>query len=307
MEVYDAWCGLKDVHAGQIARVAGTYGLTAERVLRSSLLCVALHDVGKLTGNFQAMMRAAGDAAYKEAVKANYRHEVAPLWLIQEAARDLVKQAGPIPGDGRLEVLAVAGHHRYLADDYLFDEERFLQPLTWEPDAWSAVTAACGLAKAMFRAQGWAFPVKALSRERLEEQLVNERLEEQLANDPAAEKSPPFEVLRRTRSDLLGAGPGGRFRELFVLLKGLLMTADWMASGAQGKPEALDAFKGVVRVPPNALEAHLRERVERRRTERPDLGLEPFREYSRFQAACAAADGHVIAVAPTGRGKTEAS
>ena len=55
-EVYDAWCGLKDVHAGLIARVAGRYGLTVERVLRSSLLCVALHDVGKLTRNFQAMM-----------------------------------------------------------------------------------------------------------------------------------------------------------------------------------------------------------------------------------------------------------
>ena len=85
--VYDAWCGLKDVHAGLIARVADRYGLTAERVLRSSLLCVALHDVGKLSRNFLAMMEAPDEVAYKEAVRRNYRHEVAALWLVDMAAQ----------------------------------------------------------------------------------------------------------------------------------------------------------------------------------------------------------------------------
>ena len=66
-------------------------------------------------------------------------------------------------------------------------------------------------------------------------------------------------------------------------------------------------MKGVVRVQPGTLKEHLRERIERRRRDRPDLELKPFRGYSNFQSACAAADGHVVAIAPTGSGKTEAS
>ena len=56
------------------------------------------------------------------------------------------------------KVLAVAGHHRYLADDYLFAEERFSQTLQWKPDAWTAIKSAVGLACAMFKHQGWQLP-----------------------------------------------------------------------------------------------------------------------------------------------------
>lgn len=290
--VYDAWCGLKEVHAALIERVAARHGLTADRLLRSSLLCVALHDVGKLSRNFQAMMSAKDDAAYKRAVGANYRHEIAGIWLADLAAQRLNKSPyGPIPGGGLLEMMAVAGHHKFLAQDVLFDAERFKNALSWD-DVSEAVNEGIRLAREMFHDQKWNFPIKAHQRIAAEPHLTH---------DPLAEDNPPFDLLM-TRKDALAQKPPSQypgFRELFVLLKGLLMTADWMASGAVGKEDDLDAFKGVVRVAPGCLESHMRDRAAQ-------MGKE-FNGFKKFQIDCGKASGHVIAVAPTGSGKTEAS
>lgn len=283
---------MKEVHAGLIGRVAARHGLTADRVLRSSLLCVALHDVGKLSRNFQAMMRAKDDAEYKSAVDGNYRHEIASIWLVEAAASRLNAKAGPIPGGGLLEVMAVAGHHKFLADDYLFDADRFKNPLAWEPDPWTAVSKALGLAREMFHAQEWNFPVKALERKDVDRYLTH---------NPFAKGNPPFDWLLKCSEDLSRTNPAQHagFRELFALLKGLLMTADWMASGAVGREDDLDAEKSVVRVAPGSLESHMRDRGERRG--------KTFEQFTNFQTDCGNAPGHVIAVAPTGGGKTEAS
>ena len=301
--VYVAWCGLVEVQEGLIARVAASYGVKPDRLLRSSLLCVALHDIGKLSRNFQDMMRARDEAEYRAAVDRNYRHEVAPLWLITRAAEALIKEAGGIPGDGLLETLAVAGHHKFLAGDHLFDEDRFRQPLAWEPSTEAAVMAACGLAQEMFHAQGWRFPALRLNS--------NDDREKWLTHKPGSkvEGKSPFNWLLATSNRLtkLESARGGHLRALFVLLKGLLMTADWMASGAKGRDDDLDARKGVVRADPGLLLDHLRERIEGRRRSRPGLKLKPFGGYTTFQARCGAAEGHVVAIAPTGGGKTEAS
>lgn len=292
--VYDAWCGLKEVHAGLIERIATRHGLTADRLLRSSLLCVALHDVGKLSQNFQAMMRAKDEAAYKSAIERNYRHEIASIWLIDAAARELNARAGRIPGEGLLEVMAVAGHHKFLAHNVLFDADRFRNSLAWEPDAWTAVVEALKLAKQMFDDQKWNFPVKQLERSELVRYL---------SHDPSrsANENPPFDWLLKRRDDLAQTAPArhAEFRELFAVLKGLLMTADWMASGAIGRDDDLDAVKTIVNVAPGRLKTHMRARSE-------STGKE-FKKFRNFQTDCAKAPGNVIAVAPTGSGKTEAS
>jgi CRISPR-associated endonuclease/helicase Cas3 len=296
--VYYAWCGLKDVHAALITRVAFRYGITTERLLQSSLVCVALHDVGKLSCNFQAMMRAVGDAEYKEAIRGNYRHEVAALWLVTQVALALNELEGPLPSEGLLETFAVAGHHKYLADGYLLDGDKFLnKTLAWEHGALADINAAVGLARLMFKQQGWKFPRFKVSQDELTNSLTY---------SPGDKTNGPFGWLEQSVDEL----PYGeaRLRDLFALLKGLLMTADWMASGAKGQDDALDASRGVIGgISPGAVEDYLRERHERRSLERPELGLGPFAGYKPFQADCAAAEGHVIATAPTGSGKTEAS
>ena len=107
------------------------------------------------------MMRANDDAEYKIAVGANYRHEIASIWLVDAAARQLKQRAWPeFPGGGLLEVMAVAGHHKFLADGYLFDADRFKNALAWEPDPWTAVSAALNLAREMFLDQKWNFPAQ---------------------------------------------------------------------------------------------------------------------------------------------------
>ena len=295
-DVYNAWCGLKEVHAGLIERIAARHGLTADRILRSSLLCVALHDVGKLSQNFQAMMLAKDEdeAEYKRAVDRNYRHEIASIWLVDAAAGQLNARAGPFPGGGLLEVMAVAGHHKFLAHDVLFDPGRFKNALAWEPDPWTAVSAALNLSRQMFSDQNWNFPVKKLDRKDVVKYLTHNP-------SPTAKDNPPIDWLLKRRDDLAQTDPKehARFRELFALLKGLLMTADWMASGAVGSKDELDAEKTIVRVAPGSLESHMRHRGERL--------AKPFDMFKKFQIDCGNAPGHVIAVAPTGSGKTEAS
>lgn len=237
-------------------------------------------------------MRAKDDAAYKGAVERNYRHEIASIWLVDTAARQLNARAGHVPGKGLLEVMAVAGHHKFLSDDHLFDVDRFKNTLAWEPDPATAASEALGLAQEMFHSQGWNFPVKQLKRGDLLHHLTH---------DPTGRENPPFDCLLKCKRDLSDLGPEHHphFRELFVLLKGLLMTSDWMASGAFGREDDLDAGTSIVRVAPGCLDGHMRDRGER-------LG-KPFDGFKPFQIACGRATGHVIAVAPTGSGKTEAS
>ncbi len=103
------------------------------------------------------MMTAPDDKAYRDAIGRNYRHEIAALWFVEVTSDALASSYGRIPGRSCLEVLAVAGHHKFLADDYLFDESKFLNRIEWEPDAFTAIKAAFGLAKEMFLAQGWSF------------------------------------------------------------------------------------------------------------------------------------------------------
>ncbi len=212
------------------------------------------------------------------------------------------KRQGLFPGEGLLETLAVAGHHKYLADGYLFDEEKFVgKALAWEHGVEQAVSAALGLAQLMFKEQGWKFPKFKVSPEELGTLLTQTN---------GAPTSPPCDHLAKTRRNLalLPSETKAEFRDLFVLLKGLLMTADWMASGAKGEVKALDARRGVVHgVRPDLVLDHLRERHEQRIKARPKLGLESFNGYTKFQADCRAAGGHVVAIAPTGSGKTEAS
>ena len=233
-------------------------------------------------------MRARDDAAYRAAVAANYRHEIAALPLIRALAKGKFDPTKPMPGDGLLEALAVAGHHKFLAEGYLFDDERFDKPLSWEPAVATAITSALGLAEEMFlvagekfESLGWKLPGLRIDPSRLESTLTN----------PAGKANPPYDSLLAAKNSI---AQHDNYRDLFTLLKGLLMTADWMASGYHEDETKLDAAGTVVRIDPLRLRDHLGRKIEK------------F-EYKPFQRDCGSAAGHVLAIAPTGSGKTEAS
>jgi CRISPR-associated endonuclease/helicase Cas3 len=290
--VYRAWCGLVHEHAALIDNVAARCNITPRRLQKSSLLTVALHDVGKLTTNFQDMMVAPNEGDYKRATRRNYRHEIAGIWVVKEASRALDRVA-KIPGGGLLEVMAVAGHHKFVSHD-LPSEDQFVNPITWTAEPEVVVAAAQDLARAMFAEQGWSLRLH---------KIVLEDARRELSNGPNGNY--PYFCLDYVKRRVKTYRDKKNFHELFTLLKGLLMTADWMASGAQGEDPTHDVKRGVVRVSPERLPDYLRERHERRRADNPDLPA--YQGFTQFQGKCDVADGHVVGIAPTGSGKTEAA
>jgi len=245
------------------------------------------------------MLRAPNEVELKKAIGLNYRHEIAGLWVVSRGAKATARVLGPFPGEGGLETLAVAGHHKFLSDAHLFDEAKFPNRIEWEPDEVSAVTAAQFLAEEMFLQQGWKLRLARLQRN----DVIFVRNQGNKWNFPYRHLlSVKDEVIRKVDGSRLRART---FRELFTLLKGLLMTADWMASGSPGEDPFLDVIKGVVRISAECLPQHMHRRIEERRRNNPDLP--PFQGFTQFQHACSEAEGHTLALAPTGSGKTEAA
>jgi len=292
-QAYLSWRTLVVVHDGLIERVAETTGVSKQAILQSSLLCVALHDVGKLSENFQRMMRAQNEAEYRRAMSMNFRHEVIPLCLVRAFAAQLALNAEkPIPGSGVLETLAVAGHHRYLADGYLIDEEKFSNEIEWRApfSLMRSLPAAVNLCSAMFQEQGWTAP-SIIDKTTLKE--ISATLE-------SREKAWQYLKQRFLGLCTIRESTGfSELRPLFALIKGLLMTADWMASGTNSHDNFLDAFADTVRIPQNHLISYVRGRVRSR-------GFK-FTGFRPFQNECGRELTHVLAVAPTGSGKTEAA
>ncbi|MEZ6127251.1 MAG: CRISPR-associated helicase Cas3' [Planctomycetaceae bacterium] len=293
IQVYLAWRSLVAVHDSLIGRVAVQTGVSKLAILQSSLLCVALHDVGKLSENFQRMIRATTDEQYRRMVALNYRHEVIPLCLVRALAMLLgARTEDSLPGMGLLETMAVAGHHKYLADGYLRDSAKYKNEIVWADPCQlrDALPAAVKFCSVMFQEQGWKAPA---IRDKETLRAIFATLKDRTAawvylNDR-------FDDMAHIRSQT----NLNSLRHLFTLLKGLLMTADWMASGTNDSHYFLDANKDVVQVPRSKIRQYVTERVAGRG------GV--FSGFRPFQEQCGNTDGHVLAVAPTGSGKTEAA
>ena len=292
-QVYLAWRSLIVIHDPVIDRIAQQTGVTKLAILQSSLLCVALHDVGKLSENFQRMIRATNDEQYRRMVALNYRHEVIPLCLVRALALQLAVQSqNSLPGLGILETMAVAGHHKYLADGYLRDAGKYANEIVWEQPFGlrDSLPAAVNFCTAMFQEQGWKAPA---IRDAQSVKTIVATLKDRTAAWVYLNER--FDDMAHIRSQTMVT----TLRPLFTLLKGTLMTADWMASGTNDAHYFLDANKDVVQVRQRDIRQYVTDRVASRG------GL--FSGFRPFQEQCGNSDGHVLAVAPTGSGKTEAA
>jgi CRISPR-associated endonuclease/helicase Cas3 len=306
IQVYLAWRSLIVIHNSLFERVAQQTGVPKLAILQSSLLCVALHDVGKLSENFQRMMRAKDDTEYRRAVSINFRHEVVPLSLVRALAQKLAQHHNcPLPGDGLLEVMAIAGHHKYLAHGHLLDEAKFIQKLEWTKvlAATSALRAAMKLCEAMFFEQDWKCPAIS-SRDTTLRYTLSREMPDRFIVSIIQNNNAAWMCLNNQSKELAhirNASTNENRRILFSVVKGLLMTADWMASGTKEQQNFLNAQDDCVTVAQRAVEPYLAERFK---NQNPDGKFPGFRP---FQELCGSCDGHVLAVAPTGSGKTEAA
>ena len=272
-QVYLAWKNLIQRHSSLIERICQRHQVDRDRFLVRSLLTVALHDMGKLSANFQRMMRAESDSERYRAMVANFRHEFASVSFVRSAVLSLNKETGVLFKQNPripLEAMAVLGHHKTV-DASLSRFERELdkpESLKWEP---GSLAEGKRVAEKIFNDYGIPLP-----------QIDFEKCFQYAHLRPAF-----AQTLHKYVSDYPSA------RELFVLMKGLLMTADWCASS--NDPD----YVTNVLVGPDLVAPYLQNKVEE--------GGGTYDGFRAFQENCAKTKGHIIAVAPTGSGKTEAA
>lgn len=274
-KVYLAWKNLIDRHAALIERICQRHQVDRDRFLIRSLLTVALHDMGKLSANFQRMMRAVSNAERHRAMVANFRHEYASVAFVRSAILSLNKETDVLLKKNPyipLEAMAVLGHHKTVdADLSRFERERNNpESLKWEP---GSLAEGKRVAQKIFDDYGILLP-----------EIDFEKCFQY------AHKQSVCNFAKELHKYVLDYSPA---RELFVLMKGLLMTADWCASSNDSD------YATNVLVGPHLVAPYLQKKVEE------DGGT--YDGFRAFQANCGKVKGHIIAVAPTGSGKTEAA
>ncbi|MGI6453194.1 MAG: CRISPR-associated helicase Cas3' [Syntrophomonadaceae bacterium] len=266
--VYDAWKEVIECKRPLIERMSEKYGFSIERFMKGSLMTVVLHDIGKNIEPFQKMMDARRNKTRFDQGK-NYRHELISFNLAFGAWVELNKENKywTCP----LEAFAVAGHHRPIDFDLLsFEREKISDlPTVYE----DGIKKALDFAGEIFAKEGWQFPQLA---EKLSKANALRELKKLLSFLPA--------LLQKEDYD--------RVRALFVLMKGILLYADW-----HGSSNTRVSYK--VKVLNDQIIDILKKRCLEKNIKFTGLSL--------FQRKLSEQEGHVIAVAPTGSGKTEAS
>jgi len=267
--VYLAWKETVYAKMPFIERMANRYSFSVERFLKGSLLTITLHDVGKMIEPFQKMMMAVKQNKPFDK-KTNYRHELISFMYSAKYWHVINNEnyLTCIP----LEALAIVGHHRTLNSDLTsFDRECLMPPPKVLSDG---IDEAISIAKELFQKEGLTLPI------------INNR----------SKYGSPYNSLSQLIWGVLNKGierdGAEKTRAIYFLLKGILHYADWHGSGKS------PVLYNVTQAPETVIE-ELANRCRLKRIEYK--GLRPFQE------ACSKYSGHLIVMAPTGSGKTEAS
>lgn len=292
--MYKSWKKTVKNKKNLIKRVARLYDISEEEFLQGSLLSVLLHDIGKMIVPFQNMISSIR-AGKKYDYKNYYRHELVSFPYIEYASCSLNRKnfiGAP------LEAFAVAGHHKLLTQDLeSFERER----KNAFPEIISEGTKnALELAKTIFEQHdnSWKFPSIDFKKE------VEIKTEEIEKKRKKGEPSICYKRLLRLTTHILELlsedGEGLSFekeklqkaRAIYSLTKGLLHYADWQGSADieinyYVKKDSIQLIKDI--------EA---------RCQRKNIKFSGLRS---FQKELASIYGNVIAISPTGSGKTEAA
>lgn len=268
--VYTAWKETVRAKNSLIERVAKKYDFSVERFLKGSLLTIAFHDIGKMIRPFQEMMQAVIHNKPFDKRK-NYRHELVSFIFAAKYWLGTNKKdyLSTIP----LEALAVVGHHKSLDSDLTsFNRESVRSTPPIFPDG---INEAIVIAERLFKREGYVLP--------LIKQINN-------CEDPF--KSLSDLIVSGLLSKGIEKDGAEKCRTIYFLMKGILHYADWYGSGKRSV--SYSVTKDILLVIDE-----LKERCSKKGI--TFGGLRPFQE------ACGKHSGHLIAVAPTGSGKTEAS
>ncbi|MHC9540907.1 MAG: CRISPR-associated helicase Cas3' [Vulcanimicrobiota bacterium] len=268
--VYTAWKETFTAKELLIHKLSERFSFSVKRLKMGSLLTIAFHDIGKMIEPFQKMMKAIRNSK-KFDIKTNYRHElVSFVYSVQywSVINKKVECLSRVP----IEALSIVAHHKDLNSDLTSFQREAMFSYTPLIDS-DALQLAISLAREFFEREGFDLPDLDLSR------LKNIKPYESLASFVS--------------SNILGKGElPERLRCLYFLLKGILHYADWHGSGKK---------QVVYSVSRNCNDVLQQTQLRCKLKGIKFTGLRPF------QKKCSEHSGNLIAIAPTGSGKTEAS
>ncbi len=265
-----------------LEKVCSCLEVSYEELTALCLRAVFFHDAGKLGDFFQGRMRRRLGSDGKDDPKLFFRHELLSACLLHSLWD---RKKGVFPYD----VWAVLGHHKKLDRAWsAFVRERN----TPKPDRLTAEQIQFGL---NFDERWKALAVQ-------DEKVLKKLLNPNLFEDPDEDYNWVAGFLddfcnRCLSCNTLERIDGARNRAISALVRGVVGYADWQASAS---PE--DRLNLRHSLDTMTLNAKLRERLERQ----AQPGDPPYAKYP-FQTLCEESPGNVLAIAPTGSGKTEAS
>lgn len=151
---YKAWKETIIANKNLIQRTSKEFGFSEERFIKSSLLTVVLHDIGKNIEPFQKMMQAKRKNERFDK-RENYRHELVSFSFAIRGSLAL-KNQNELLVELPLEALAILGHHKKINPDLQsFSREcTSIKPNFCE----EGMNKALSLAEKIFTNEGFPFP-----------------------------------------------------------------------------------------------------------------------------------------------------
>ena len=271
----EAWQEIWLKREKQMIHFAAEYNIPYLLLRQKSLISVLFHDLGKLTDNFQDIIK-----AIIEGRKVNrtqyFRHEIPSAIFLFEYW--LARKSNGLDNYPPYEVWAVLGHHKTLDPMWNSFEREKNKIQQWPIITEERMQYAKNLALEYMKPEG--IPLLTLAKK-----------------VPAnAWKDTLFVILDKTM--IIANGNSERDlsasnRQIYSVVKGLLHYCDWWASSGDTKYHYFS--------PAEKKYVLTQLKLKLDQDKKKDVSLRPF------QQQCAEQLGDVIAIAPTGSGKTEAA
>lgn len=275
VECHRLWKEIFHSRSGALAHFCDLMGISLEEFRKKSEKAVLFHDAGKLLPTFQQQMQRLIEKQPPDQ-SLYFRHELASALILFVMEWETLKNNETlIP----YEILAVLGHHKPLQPDWhSFEREIFCQESPrMDETAIQRIVQVAEL-QGLICTIDLSVAVRIFTSPKWPLMLfkgLEERLQTSALNNiPTLERQ--------------------KLRYIYSLTKGLLMTCDWLASArSEGRRLPINH-----KMTSAVLRKKLKQKVEK-----------DGRKYEKrpFHSACEGAQGDILAIAPTGAGKTEAA
>ena len=302
--VYGSWKKLYAQREYVIRKLCRRYDISTERFKSASLATIAFHDGGKPSMSFQHAMaeiarkREEGrilcrncnlplPILNKEESLLPYRHEIIGGLIVLKLSSCFDEFYGKLGANGfPFEFFAVIGHHKPVNPDSFrrewdefFGRSDELSQIGYTENEWNHINEiTCGL----FEWEHIKLPQIKWQDIFRDNQNIIESVKEQIDTLPLK--------VQELVSEAGTTRVIGEVREIFALLKSLLIASDW--EGSSGKQ-----IHSPIRMSPQEFWDKVKAEVEKKPGARFQI--------KEFQEALGKLSGHGIAIAPTGSGKTE--